>query len=155
MRAKARGAEAEGRHVLTEAKRVVVRESTRSIPAADILARRIVEFVDEHAGEPIEVVDVVLHLRCSRRHAEQSFRKLKGRSIGDYIADRRIEEVKRRLLRSDMTIAKISEECGFSAQAHLTRLFRRRTGLTPAAWRRQHNPGGRRRRGGESSEPAS
>ena len=95
------------------------------------------EFVDEHANGPLEVTDVILHLNCSRRYAEQSFRKAKGRTIGDYIADRRIEEVKRRLMRTDATVAQVSAECGFSAQAHLTRLFRRRTGLTPAAWRRQ------------------
>ena len=117
-------------------KGVVTRESTRHISAADILARRIAEYVDEHANGPLEVADVVLQLGCSRRHAEQSFRKAKGRTIGDYIADRRIDEVKRRLMRTGATVAQVSEECGFCAQAHLTRLFRRRTGLTPAAWRR-------------------
>ena len=43
---------------------------------------------------------------------------------------------------TDATVAHVTKECDFSAQAHLTRLFRRRTGLTPAAWRRLERVGG-------------
>jgi AraC family transcriptional regulator len=35
-------------------------------------------------------------------------------------------------------LAELSVEAGFADQSHFTRLFRARTGLTPATYRRSH-----------------
>lgn len=119
--------------------RVVARESTRHVALGDILAQRIAAYIDGHSAGKLEVADVVRHIRCSRRHAEQSFQKAKKRTIHDYIVQRRMEEIKRRLMRSDATIAEVADECGFSAQSHLTRFFKQATGLTPQEWRLSHS----------------
>ena len=42
------------------------------------------------------------------------------------------------LLNSGRSVAKIAGDCGFSDQAHLTRVFASTVGVPPAAWRRQH-----------------
>jgi AraC-like DNA-binding protein len=47
-----------------------------------------------------------------------------------------VEEAARRLADTDQPLAEIALACGFCDQSHLTRTFRRRTGLTPGAWRR-------------------
>lgn len=36
------------------------------------------------------------------------------------------------------SLVAIAMECGFSDQAHLTKLFRRVVGVSPGAWRRTH-----------------
>jgi transcriptional regulator GlxA family with amidase domain len=40
------------------------------------------------------------------------------------------------LARTTRSFGAVGFACGFADQPHLTRIFRRRTGLTPAAWRR-------------------
>jgi AraC family transcriptional regulator len=39
------------------------------------------------------------------------------------------------LLRTDQPIAAIAAACGFSSQSHLTRVFQRHVGKTPAVYR--------------------
>jgi AraC-like DNA-binding protein len=51
----------------------------------------------------------------------------------------------RELLTGDARMADIAQECGFSDQAHLTRLFKRQTGVTPGVYRKNlQNPHGGR-----------
>ncbi|MNU07967.1 HTH-type transcriptional activator RhaS [compost metagenome] len=53
-----------------------------------------------------------------------------------YLINLRVEKARRLLEKTSMSIAEIAYECGFAHQEHLTRLFRRQTGTTPAAYRR-------------------
>jgi AraC-like DNA-binding protein len=41
------------------------------------------------------------------------------------------------MLTSDLSLSDIALRCGFTDQAHLCKLFRRRYAQTPAAWRRE------------------
>lgn len=51
---------------------------------------------------------------------------------------RRIEMARMLLSDTELSIADISAQLGFSDQAHLTKVFSRLTGETPAVWRRRH-----------------
>ena len=53
----------------------------------------------------------------------------------------RIVQAKRLLLESNLTVAEVAAQLGFSDQAHLTRAFRQIAGETPAAWRRMQMAG--------------
>jgi AraC family transcriptional regulator len=48
---------------------------------------------------------------------------------------RRIEHAKRQLARRDIPLKVVAADCGFSDQSHMTRLFRRLLGTTPAEYR--------------------
>src|SRR5208283_175000 len=52
-----------------------------------------------------------------------------------YVMRRRIEHAKRRLARRDIPLKVVAADCGFSDQSHMTRLFRRLLGTTPAEYR--------------------
>jgi AraC family transcriptional regulator len=76
-------------------------------------------------------------------HLARTFRARFGCTIGDYVRKRKIDSARQLLAETDHSIARIAIETGFADQAHLTRLFRRATGTTPAAFRRQqrlHSP---------------
>jgi transcriptional regulator GlxA family with amidase domain len=49
---------------------------------------------------------------------------------------KRIDHAKRLLTESELAVADIAVQLGFSDQAHLTKVFRQIAGDTPAAWRR-------------------
>jgi len=72
----------------------------------------------------------------SAAHLAVSFRDRYGDSVGGFLRRVRVESAARRLAESDAPVAEIAAELGFCDQSHLTRTFRRHTGLTPAAWRR-------------------
>lgn len=57
----------------------------------------------------------------------------------EYITERRIDEVVQRLSQpSELTIYAIALEAGFNAKSTFNTAFKKRTGLTPSAFRRNH-----------------
>jgi len=50
----------------------------------------------------------------------------------------RIVRAKALLGEEDSSIAEVALQCGFSHQEHLTRMFRRFTGVTPGRYRSSH-----------------
>ena len=63
------------------------------------------------------------------------FRKIFSEEIGippkQYILDLRLKKAKLLLAEGDLTVTKISEECGFSSPYHFCRIFKQKTGITP------------------------
>ncbi len=59
-----------------------------------------------------------------------------GTSLRDLVAAARVEASAAMLTGTAPSLGAVGFACGFADQPHLTRTFRQRTGLTPAAWRR-------------------
>jgi AraC-like DNA-binding protein len=101
--------------------------------------RRLKAFVETHLSQPIRVADLSGAVGLSATHFSRAF----GRSFGEpphvYLIQRRIDRARQLMLTSDISLSDLAAACGFSDQAHFCRLFRRHTGRTPAAWRRDAN----------------
>ena len=69
-------------------------------------------------------------------HLASVFRKYLGCSVGEFVRNCRVEFAASRLACRGVPLADIAAEAGFADQSHFTRLFKRATGLTPAAFRR-------------------
>lgn len=74
----------------------------------------------------------------SVRHLTRSFRASRGCSIGDYIAQSRIENAKR-LLCTDESVKSISYSLGFASPSSFCYAFRKATGRTPQQFRRDYS----------------
>ena len=92
-------------------------------------------FIEANIGEPITLADMANVAALSPIHFARQFKKSTGRSPHQYVLHARVETAKR-LLRTDLSIAEVACRCGFSHQEHLTRIFGRLVGATPAAFRR-------------------
>jgi len=98
--------------------------------------RRVMAHIDAHLSTPIRNKDLAALARRSPYHFNVAFRKSVGSSPHEYIMRRRTERAQRLMLTTDKTLIEIAAECGLADQPHLTRLFRRFVGESPAAWRR-------------------
>jgi AraC family transcriptional regulator len=54
-----------------------------------------------------------------------------GVSPDQYVIQQRVEQAKLMLSKTDLAIADIALQVGFSSQSHLTQQFKRITGMTP------------------------
>lgn len=72
----------------------------------------------------------------SRSYFLQAFKATTGSTPHRWLQHHRVEMAKAMLRGSAATIAEIALLCGFADQSHMTRVFTRLTGQTPAAWRR-------------------
>ena len=55
--------------------------------------------------------------------------------MGEYARRRRLDYARRQLADPDRPLAQIAADAGFADQSHLTRVFKRFTGLTPGQYR--------------------
>jgi AraC family transcriptional regulator, transcriptional activator of pobA len=59
-----------------------------------------------------------------------------GRTVQQWITERRMTEARRLLARTDLTIEATAGHCGYSDAGYFIRTFKRDHGVTPAQWRR-------------------
>ena len=117
--------------------RLVARGSSAPVSSGSALVLRAMKFIEENAASGICAQDVVDYLRVSRRLADLRFREVRGTSISDAIRDRRMKEVKERLVRTDDKIEAIAASCGFADPKHLMTLFRKTVGCSMSDWRKK------------------
>jgi AraC family transcriptional regulator len=72
----------------------------------------------------------------SVRQLTRGFRASRGRSIGDYVAQSRIDHAKR-LLATKQSVKAISYSLGFASPSSFSFAFRRATGETPREFRQR------------------
>jgi AraC family transcriptional regulator len=99
---------------------------------------RACSFIAENLGERFTLDDLARQAGVSRFHFARLFRVSTGDSPMAYLLKSRIERAKQMLLQDDRPVCEIAAVLGFCDQSHLTRTFRRLTGLTPREFARQH-----------------
>jgi AraC-like DNA-binding protein len=99
-------------------------------------ARRVRQYVEANLERQITLADLAAVAGLSPSHFCRVFRETFGRPPLSYVQHRRVKRAKGLMLTTDATLAAIALECGLYDQAALSKLFRRVTGQSPAAWRR-------------------
>jgi AraC family transcriptional regulator len=98
------------------------------------------EILHANFSETISFANVAKTVDVHPVHLAREFRKYYGCTLGDYVRGLRIEFACRKLSTSDMPLAEISLEAGFSHQAHFSRIFKRQIGITARVFRSLHRP---------------
>lgn len=96
--------------------------------------RRARDYIVSRFDQEIGLEELARVAGLSRAHLIRAFRKHYFITPHAYQTDLRIRHA-RRLLRAGGTPSDVALACGFADQAHLTRHFKARTGLTPAKYR--------------------
>jgi AraC family transcriptional regulator len=99
---------------------------------------RVLKFVQENLSRQIRIREMANTARLSVSYFHRAFAAWMGETPNRYVRRRRIERAKTLMLSTEKCLAEIALDCGFSDQSHLTRLFRRSVGSSPATWRRAH-----------------
>lgn len=97
--------------------------------------RRVTEFIDEHLEEDLTLGEIAEVAELSQFHFARVFRQTTGITPQQYVMQKRIEQAKQLLTRSNLSLVEVSLRTGFKNQSHFTTLFRKFTKLTPKMWR--------------------
>ncbi len=116
---------------------VSTRQSTDILAIDDPEVAKAVHYIRRHAFEGITVEEVLDEVPLSRRALEHRFRRRLGRTPKEEIQRLRLDEAKNLLASTDLPLARISDRLGFHQPAYLSAVFKRETGMTPAAYRRR------------------
>ncbi|HYZ21777.1 MAG TPA: helix-turn-helix domain-containing protein, partial [Rhodopila sp.] len=98
--------------------------------------RLVLQYIDENLDGNISLSDLAGVVQLSVFHFMRKFRAEFGCPPHAFVMRRRIEHAQRKLARRDVPLKVVAADCGFADQSHMTRLFRRVLGATPAEYRR-------------------
>jgi AraC-like DNA-binding protein len=82
------------------------------------------------------LADVAGAVGLTPGHLTTTVRRRTGRTVQQWIAERRMVEARRLLAGTDLTVAAIGERAGFGDPSYFVRAFRRAHAMTPQQWRR-------------------
>jgi AraC family transcriptional regulator len=99
--------------------------------------RQITDWMGEHAAEEFSLERLAAQAGLSRFHFQRLFKAATGVSPSRYHIDLRINEARRLLRETRMSVVDVALEVGYANPSHFARLFRRETGLSPSDYRRQ------------------
>ncbi|MCP4456143.1 MAG: DNA-binding transcriptional regulator [Planctomycetes bacterium] len=133
-----RGQDPANQIILNSPVGVMTRQSSDSEAIEDRDVAEALHFIRMHAMQPIQVSDVANELCMSRRHLYRKFDKALGRSIHDEIRRTRIDQLKRMLTETDLSVSQIATKMGFSNITHVSRFFRQEAQISPQAFRKQY-----------------
>ena len=89
-----------------------------------------------HYSELYGVEELSAQLGVSKSHLVRVFAAEMGMGPGHYLTQVRLQAAKLLLAHRPYPLELVASLCGFSGANYFCRVFRRSTGLTPAAWRR-------------------
>lgn len=129
------GGRARPPEILIEPTGVVTRRSTEVLAMEDRQIAAVARFIREHACEGIDVNDVLRVNPMSRSSLDRRFAKILGRSPKDEILRIRLNRVKQLLAETDFPLSLIAEKTGFEHIEYLSRIFKKKIGITPSSFR--------------------
>ena len=110
------------------------RKSRRTLSNRD--AARLIAYIEGNIAKPLSVADLAKLVGLPIAILRQQFHQCTGRSVHQFIIERRLQYACKLLMKPDMAIPAIAVACGFSSQQHMTMAFRNRLGTTPKSFQR-------------------
>ncbi|MBV9737857.1 MAG: helix-turn-helix transcriptional regulator [Candidatus Eremiobacteraeota bacterium] len=99
------------------------------------------ERIRSEFAQGFELRDLAANVGVNPSHLCRTFRRFRGRTVGDYVLGLRMQLVCRRLVESRSPLSDIAAEAGFTDQSHLTHVFKAFIGQSPGAYRRRLREG--------------
>ncbi|MEL6170039.1 MAG: AraC family transcriptional regulator [Pseudomonadota bacterium] len=96
----------------------------------------LIEAIEEDLDGDLTLANLARILDVGTSHLSVGFRSAMGRTIHQYILERRVDRARDLLEASETPLADIAFSVGFASQSHMTAVFRRHLGTTPGAYRR-------------------
>jgi AraC-like DNA-binding protein len=103
--------------------------------ATDAVVQTAVRYLRDNYSRPIGLRDLAAQVHLSERHLSRLFQSRIGASIVDHLTSIRIDAACQLLMAREMPIKQIAVACGYPDVHYFTTLFRKKTGLAPAAYR--------------------
>ncbi|HEX8500040.1 MAG TPA: helix-turn-helix domain-containing protein [Pyrinomonadaceae bacterium] len=88
------------------------------------------QFIDDNFYRPVKIEELADLANMSYRNYTEHFKRRTGRTVTQYLNERRVEYAKRLMLETD-DILFASSEAGFGDLTHFYRVFKKLTGQTP------------------------
>ncbi|MGD1918394.1 MAG: helix-turn-helix transcriptional regulator [Pleurocapsa sp.] len=99
--------------------------------------KQVLDYIAVNYGKNILLEDMAAQANLSPSHFARLFKQTIGQSPYQFLMSYRIEQAKKMLGSPNKLLVDIALKCGFSDQAHFSRVFKKIEGLTPKQYRQK------------------
>lgn len=110
----------------------------RSVHSKSIHVKKAREYVSKHISKRFTLSDVAEYVGISPSRLSVLFSQTEHQTLRDYIIEQRINTAKEMLRFTDYPISAIANYLCFSSHSHFSDVFKKRVGMTPAAFREEN-----------------
>jgi YesN/AraC family two-component response regulator len=126
--------EREGKiHKFIDERLVVVKAGERK---EDSPIQKAMSFIDEHLDEQLTLKDVANFVHLNPSYFSVLFKEQANMTFSEYVTRSRLQKAKNLLIVSNLSVADISEEVGYSTSKYFIKLFKEYEGQTPSQYRK-------------------
>lgn len=100
------------------------------------IVKMTMRYMEKNYAAPIAVQDICQKFGISYSHFYRLFKKETGSSFQGYLSNIRIEKARKCILESNYSLSEIAKFTGFYDEFHLSSSFKKLTGISPAALRK-------------------
>jgi YesN/AraC family two-component response regulator len=107
----------------------------KSVHETDTITN-VLEYIEKHYAGTLRERDVAEHCHLSIPYFSRLFHQEIGESFRDYVSNKRISLAKQ-LLKDNprQQISAIAYQCGFNDVSYFSRMFKKKTGMSPGTYR--------------------
>ncbi len=115
------------------------------LPASDypgkhnhhVVIEQAIRYIRENLSSELSLALLAEQASFSPIYFHNLFKTSTGQTTHEYIQQQRIKKASHLLVTTNMTLAQICYECGFSSQSYFNYVFKRSTGCTPRTYAKQ------------------
>lgn len=103
---------------------------------AEPLLAEVFDVIERRYAEPLSLREVAAAVSISPGHLTSTVRRRTGRTVQEWITERRMVQARRLLAVTDLPVGDIGRQVGITDAGYFARTFGKLHGMSPTRWRR-------------------
>ena len=103
------------------------------------LVEKAVLFIEADLSQDLSLRAIAENLSISAGYLSSLFRQETGRTITDFVSEKRIEHAAVLLRSASLQVQTVAQYCGIPDVNYFSKIFKRYHGMTPREYRKEHN----------------
>lgn len=98
---------------------------------------QVEQYVNQEFRQKLQLQELANKFHMNANYLGQAFKQQTGKAFREYLNDKRIEEAKRLLRQTNISIADVAVHSGYLSADYFISQFKRMTGMAPSQYRKQ------------------
>ena len=104
----------------------------------DVFMEQVTDYISKNLHRDLSIGTICGRFGLSKNRLYSLFRETYGCSVGEYVVKLRLERAKMLLRETDEAVYAVAEQVGIPNCTYFCRLFKEKTGLSPASFRSEN-----------------
>lgn len=104
----------------------------------ECISQQVITFLKENVYQSLDIAEICRALNYNKSYLFKQFKQSTNCSIMAYFTKLKIENAKRLLRESDLSVTQISEKLSFDTPNYFSKTFKKLTRLTPLQYKKMH-----------------